>query len=264
MDIWELCVAYYVPANKLTRPGLLEMSKRLNLPFGLLQTQDAAEPAGNRFESSATTEPAAVDTTENEMVQPPKLAWSGRKEICIAGSAGQHIRSAAGVIGEVAVAGGLYAAQYDDFPITVRRGHSVSNLIISDQPIRYTGVDAPELMIVLSDDGAKRLGGFEHLSENCLILADQGIDPGATRAKIRRVSLRGIEKLVGKASASLATLTAGMRERGWVKSESFTSSANSALGEKYRDANMKAIRAGFRLVPEFGPNSAAGCPEGEI
>lgn len=257
LDLWELCTAYYVPANKLTRPGLVEMSEQLNLPFGLLQHRSAdGGLLGSKDSPERSTETLSpVQRAEQATGAPPRLRWSMRTEICIAGSAGQHIRSAAGVIGRIAVAGGLHAAQYDDFPITVRKGHSVSNLIIADEPILYTGVDSPQLVILLSDEGAQRLGGLRHLNDTCLIIADEGIDLAETDAGVRRINLRLIEKEAGKALAALAVLTYGLIERGWVNAAPLLDTATTGITGKYRDQNLQAMRFGANLASPTQPKT---------
>ena len=250
VDLWELCVPYYVAANKLTPPGLTEMSKRLGLPFGVLCERPARASAPGAIKPPAERPAQRPDTT-------PTLTCPGRTEICMAGSAGQHIRSAAGVVGEIVVAGGLFAAQHDDFPITVRKGHSVSNLIISDRPVRYAGVDDPDLVILLSADGEQRLGSLAHLRPACRVIADEQVAVPPTPAQVRRFDLRGVAKQAGKASASLAVLVSALVEGGLLEADAFLPAAQDAIHGKYRQDNLRAVQAGasLRSTPD---NPAAG------
>ncbi len=245
-DVWELCVAYYVPSNKLTPPKLKDMSKRLDMPFGVLR-HEPVNGRGNGSQRTKAIDPPSVPTAPVEATPAspvPALHWLERAEICVAGSAGRRIRSAAGVIGEIAVAGGLYAAQHDDFPITVRKGHSISNLIIADRPILYSGVDKPALLIILSDEGLKRLSTFEMLTEECILLVDEQLQLPETHTLVRRIDCREIEQKVGKASVALAVLAAGLVYRGWTDPQSLIATAEAALGGKYRDENLRAIQVG--------------------
>jgi Pyruvate/2-oxoacid:ferredoxin oxidoreductase gamma subunit len=68
--------------------------------------------------------------------------------LVIAGSAGGKVRSTGRVLGEAAILSGLWAAQQDDYPVTVQTGHSISELIFSPREIlsrrgsaRRAGVD---------------------------------------------------------------------------------------------------------------------------
>jgi 2-oxoglutarate ferredoxin oxidoreductase subunit beta len=76
-----------------------------------------------------------------------------RTDILIAGSAGQKIRSIATLLGAGGIMSGLHATQKDDYPITVRTGHSAAEVILSPEPVRYTGIEVPDVVLVLSQDG---------------------------------------------------------------------------------------------------------------
>lgn len=253
VDVWELCTAYYVPANKLTPPRLIELSQRLCMPFGVLFDRTAgAKPA-----RAAEAAPAATPSHAPRAEAPPAgseahpadmvLRWPLRTEICVAGSAGQHIRSAAGTIGKLAVAGGLFAAQQDDFPITVRRGHSLSNLIIATTPIEYTGLDCPGLLVLLSRDGLERLGGLAELPPDCLVAASSDMALPQTPARVLRFETESLSRSVGRASVALAALAHGLVEKGWIDPEALRSAARRWAGGEYRDADIRAVDAGTAL-----------------
>ncbi len=244
LDTWELCVAYYTERNPLNRKTLSELSDSMELPLGELYNRPRpphpAEPA-SRSAISKTTEPS------NNRA-PITLSWPRRTEFCVAGSAGQRILSAVGVIGKLAVAGGLHAAQSDDFPITVSRGHSVSNLILSDKPIFYTGVDNPELLLVLTEDGVRRVKLWERLSPHALVLAETSLNLPDTPAQIERINCKTAEKLVGKPSAALALLSYAIVRGQWLDENRFRAIAEAGIRGKYREDNLKAIDAGINLA----------------
>ena len=250
LDLWELCVAYFVSANKLTRPGLNEMSERLQLPFGLLYDTPAPAP-------TAAAQPARPPKARTAPAAPVAIPWDRRTEICVAGSAGQRVRSAAGVIGEIALAGGLFVAQQDDFPITVRKGHSISNLIIAPEPIHYDGVDDPDLVLLLSRDGMDRMGGLEQLRPGALVIADEELPDPKTPARVRRVSVRATEKEAGKTSAALANLVYGLVEGGWLDAQTLRAAADAGVAGSYRDENLRANQVGLGLRPTEA--RASGC-----
>jgi 2-oxoglutarate/2-oxoacid ferredoxin oxidoreductase subunit beta len=237
LDLWELCVAYFVPENKLKPAALAEISRQQNLPFGLLCS--TPEPVSYLPKRSA---PDTTATHDQPATGPSVcLRWPRRTEICVAGSAGQRIRSAAGVIGEIAVAGGLFAAQLDDFPITVRKGHSISCLILDDHAIRHIGVDDPDMVILLSAEGAARLGPLDQLKPHSYIIADQSISIPNTSATVRTVDLTQVEKQTGKGSVALAVLAIGLLEAGWIDTRSLQSAAAQSLQGRYRADNLRAI-----------------------
>ena len=135
LDIWELCTAYYVPNNDFSRKALLEMREALGMGAGLLHREERPE--------YARAVRAAGESLRGKPVLPaqcPAHALRGRSSTAsfacvIAGSAGGKVRSAARVVGEAAILSGLWAAQQDDYPVTVQTGHSISELIFSPRPI---------------------------------------------------------------------------------------------------------------------------------
>lgn len=253
VDLWELCVAYYVPDNRLTPIALTKMSERFELPFGLLQNRSP------RAREHATDSSANAPGTQNQarLVKEEAMVWPGRREISVAGSAGQRVRSAAGVIGEIAVSSGLFAAQVDDFPITVRKGHSISQLIIADAPILYTGVDEPELVILLSPEGASRMGRLDQLPAGACVVADRQLVLQSANARVCRIDFARVEKQVSKAGAALAVLTAGITATGWIDSLRLLEAARDSLRGKYRDENLRAMEIGVSLeLFEDMPNAS--------
>ena len=264
VDLWELCVAYYVPANKLSPPALLEMSERLGLPFGVLRSMPGTTE-GERHASrrAASTHEDDAEAASERPAPCQALPWRGRTEICVAGSAGQRVRSAVGVIGEIVVGRGLYAAQQDDFPITVRKGHSISNLIVSEAPIRYNGMDHPDVVVVLSADGLQRLSGVTDLKPTCLLAAESSLALPPTSADVRRFDLRAIGKTVDKASAALVIVTAALIEGGWIEPDTLLAAAKVCLSGRYAQENLRAIEAGCRAqLPIAGTSPVPSLTKG--
>ena len=151
LDIWELCTAYYVPNNDFSRKALLEMREELGMRAGLLHREDRPEYARAvraANEGLARQARPAAQSTAHAVSSPLDREF----RLVIAGSAGGKVRSAARVVGEAAILSGLWAAQQDDYPVTVQTGHSISELIFSPRPILFTGVTRPDAL----DSGDRR------------------------------------------------------------------------------------------------------------
>lgn len=247
VDLWELCVAYYVPANQLKPQGLVELAERCGLPFGVLQEARAVSPGAPEPVMATAVPPRSRSAPRPAAAGTRRLAWPARSEICVAGSAGQRIRSALGVIGDVLVAGGVHAAQQDDFPITVRKGHSISKLIVSDRPIRYIAADQPSILVLISHDGLSRMGSLQRMSADSLVVAEGSLELPELAAEVRRFDLRAVEKSVGKPSAALAVLSAALIEDGCIGAESLVELAESHLTGAYAADNVRAIRLGCAM-----------------
>jgi len=154
LDIWELCTAYYVPNNEFSRTALLALREQLGMPAGLLHREERPE--------YARAVRAANEAQRGKPVLPvrPLPAQFGSRldrefRLVIAGSAGGKVRSTARMVGEAAILSGLWAAQQDDYPVTVQTGHSISELIFSPNEILFTGVTRPDALVLATEDGRK-------------------------------------------------------------------------------------------------------------
>lgn len=243
VDLWELCVAYFVPANHLKPKGLFDLSQELGMPFGVIvERTPERRPAAVR---------GAVEAAGAGPRSAPELPWPGRVEICMAGSAGQRIRSAAGTMGEIAVGCGLFAAQSDDFPITVRRGHSISHLVIARRAIRYASVERPDVLLVLSEEGAHRAGELiASLEAEAVLVAGDEIGLPRTAARLVRIDLDAVEKLVGKPSAALAALAGGLIAADVTGADALAAAAEACVWGRYREESLRAIETGVSAMAQ--------------
>jgi 2-oxoglutarate/2-oxoacid ferredoxin oxidoreductase subunit beta len=160
LDIWELCTAYYVPNNEFSRKSLEATRTALGMAAGVLHHEDRPEYSrGMRGEEKGRG-------GEEKPLRPrplPALFSSPLDRefrFVIAGSAGGKVRSTARMIGEAAILSGLWAAQQDDYPVTVQTGHSTSELIFSPREILFTGVTRPDALVLVTEDGRRMAGRY--------------------------------------------------------------------------------------------------------
>jgi 2-oxoglutarate ferredoxin oxidoreductase subunit beta len=202
LDIWELCTAYYVPNNKFTRKALEGMREELGMPMGLVHR--AVRPEYARALRAAGTAEAGRPVLPPRPLAarfPSKLA--GEFRLVVAGSAGGKIKSAVRMVGEAALLSGLWAAQQDDYPVTVQTGHSISELILSPREILYTGVTRPDALVLISEEGRARSAG--HLraltAESWLFTTPQfaGIETAARKVvfDLEAAGVRGARRNLG-------------------------------------------------------------------
>jgi 2-oxoglutarate ferredoxin oxidoreductase subunit beta len=159
LDIWELCTAYYVPNNEFSRKALAATREALGMPVGLVHREERPEYA------RALREAAGAPSGKMPLRPSPLPALFASPlerpfRLVLAGSAGGKVRSTARMIGEAAVLSGLWAAQQDDYPVTVQTGHSISELIFSPREILFTGVSRPDALVLISEEGRKMAGRY--------------------------------------------------------------------------------------------------------
>jgi pyruvate/2-oxoacid:ferredoxin oxidoreductase beta subunit/Pyruvate/2-oxoacid:ferredoxin oxidoreductase gamma subunit len=157
LDIWELCTAYYVPNNAFSRKALAEMREALNTPASWVQRAP-------RPEFAAALRAAAQRQTPGLRPSPLPGQHASTLDrefrLVVAGSAGGKVRSAARLAAEAAVLSGLWAAQQDDYPVTVQTGHSISELIFSPHEIFFTGVTRPDALVIATEEGKRAAGRY--------------------------------------------------------------------------------------------------------
>jgi pyruvate/2-oxoacid:ferredoxin oxidoreductase beta subunit/Pyruvate/2-oxoacid:ferredoxin oxidoreductase gamma subunit len=245
IDVWSLCSAYFATRNKQTPKKLLEAMAGPDVGMGVLHTSERPELAALLAERAGSAERAVAGLKVKH--QADLAAPMG---IVIAGSAGQHIRSGASLMGVAALSSGLYATQKDDYPITVRTGHSVSEVIVSPSEILHTVIEAPEALLLLSKDGLKQVAGqLRAMGEGSLLLVDEDVEcnkPAGAEVKIFPFRERALR--AGKASPAVVALATLVGLRGGVPKEALLEAAISQGNQKIAEADRKAVEAGFELA----------------
>jgi Pyruvate/2-oxoacid:ferredoxin oxidoreductase gamma subunit len=124
------------------------------------------------------------------------------------GSAGQRIITAGELLCIAGLTAGLKTTQKNEYNITVLRGPSISELILSPEEIDFSGIDKPTVMVALHQEGVdRRRDLFERLAKDALIIQVSGVSLPASKARIRQVDFKnqGIKRM-DWALASLAVL----------------------------------------------------------
>ena len=72
---------------------------------------------------------------------------------------------------------GLHASQKNEYNITVLRGPSISEMLLSDEQIDFTGIDMPDVVLALSQEGVdRRKSLLARLVKKTLVLKAPGVD----------------------------------------------------------------------------------------
>ncbi len=173
MDIWGVCPGRYTRRNRLSpssiRDGLAQLPGLE--PF---QALNARPEYGEHYRAEAARlEPAAPPMRIERRHESP---MEGRCEVVLLGSAGQRIVTAGELLCLAGATAGLRATQKNDYPITVLRGHSVSEVVLAREAIGYTGIDRPRVVIALAAEGvARRQRMLAALPAEALVLCARGV-----------------------------------------------------------------------------------------
>ncbi len=247
LDIWEMCTAYYMPRNKLKKRDLVDIMDRNNFKYGLVANNPRPE-YGAQYRATyvdtatAEPEPRTIETKfSNNATQ--------QTGIVIAGSAGQKVRSAAGLLAQASMYAGLSATQKDDYPITVMTGHSVSEIIVSPERIDYTAIDAVDYFILVSEDGLKKTRSrIEKLPSTCTLYVEKTLDLPHTEAKVVHLPLVATAKKVNRLSIGVVALTAFVKDSGIFDLDAFAEAITTFQRPAIAEINLRALEAGSMLI----------------
>ena len=184
IDIWELCTAYYVPHNKLSKQALENTLESLNFQQGIIHQEERIEFSVASRDVSSKQE--GIDLFGHHLLESVyKSTVKGRVNCLIAGDAGMRIGTAASAFSRGAILSGLWASQRNDYPVTVRSGYSISEVNISSEEILYSGVSDPNLMVVLFPAGLEKVKSkISNLSEDDFLFINVELLPVETHAKV--------------------------------------------------------------------------------
>ncbi|MFW9788170.1 MAG: 2-oxoacid:acceptor oxidoreductase family protein [Candidatus Thorarchaeota archaeon] len=173
-----------------------------------------------------------------------------RTEIRIAGTGGMGVVLAGVILGHAAVVyGGLEAVQSQSYGSEARGTAAKSEIIISDQPIKYPKVRESDYFIVMSQkalekyiDGAKK--------DSVLI-----IDPDLVNTKsikgfeiVEVPAMKTADELGLRLVSNMVMLGALVKKSGLFPLETLEKAAVDLIGAKTLELDVKAIKAGAELV----------------
>ncbi len=242
LDVWDLCTAYFVPKNKLGRKGLDTTMDILGFEQGVLYQREVADY------SEAYRQAAAGLGKRRDPVTIPIDFESGLEEplrIVAAGSAGAKVRSAVRLVGLAAIRSGLWATQRDDFPVTVKAGHSISQLVLSPEEMPPVGVAVPDVLVLVSADGLKKVGGMlEAMRPDQLVVTVPEFASVATDARLVVLDPKAWDTRVPKIQLGLMLMSAAVALTEMIPLEALRFTAAG----RFEAENLNAIEAGVGLA----------------
>jgi pyruvate/2-oxoacid:ferredoxin oxidoreductase beta subunit/Pyruvate/2-oxoacid:ferredoxin oxidoreductase gamma subunit len=189
VDIWGICPGRFSKRNRLTPKLIEEMLSRLPAMEGEVIENRRPEYGELYRQTSAGLNPITLPAA----VEPRFTPVDGtREEVILLGSAGQRIITAGEILCLAGLHAGLNATQKNDYDITVLRGPSISELILSPEPIDYSGIGRPTLVVALGPEGvARRRKMFENLDAGSVVLHAAGVEVPRSPARTHCVDFKG-------------------------------------------------------------------------
>ncbi len=188
IDFWGICPGRYTKKNKLT-PKIIENTlSKLPSTKGPV-TENLRKEYGRHYrELVADLKPVPPPAKIEIKFKPPD---PDRKQVIILGSAGQRIITAGEILCLAGLTAGLRVTQKNEYNITVLRGPSISEMILSPEEIGFTGIDRPDVIVALSQEGVDRRNRiFDRLDNKTIIIQAKEIDIPNCSGKIHQIDFK--------------------------------------------------------------------------
>jgi 2-oxoglutarate ferredoxin oxidoreductase subunit beta len=241
VDIWGACPGRYLKRNALS-------SKTIDEAIGTLPSFDRPVPANARLEygrhyREKCTSDRDAQTRWQEIETLFAPAVKERREVMLLGTAGERVISAGSLLAHAAILAGMHVSQKNDYNITVMRGPSVTELILSPEPIAYTGVDHPDVIIALSDEGVKRRAdAFQKMRPKGRVIRAKGLSIPATPLSCSVIDVDFATLGIEKKQRALAALSLLARSKDPITPAMLDSAVYSILKGKILSESLDLLR----------------------
>ena len=174
-----------------------------------------------------------------------------RTEIRIAGTGGMGVVLAGVIVGEAAVVhGGLNAVQSQSYGSEARGTAAKSEVIVSDEPIRYPKVRKADYSVLMSQKALEMY--LKDAREDGVLI----VDPDLVRADdiegayevVKVPAMKIADNLGLRLISNMVMLGALVKKSGLFDLEVLENAVADVVPEKTLDLNLQAIRAGADLV----------------
>jgi|YelNatPaOPRAMG01_1025707.scaffolds.fasta_scaffold00197_42 Pyruvate:ferredoxin oxidoreductase and related 2-oxoacid:ferredoxin oxidoreductases, beta subunit len=213
VEVLELCTEYALRGNSIRGNKLAEIYPGRVLEMGTILNNKERKDFGDAYKEKFP--PNSVKPMKEEGIIPKYInAIENQIGLVIAGTAGERVQYSAYLLVQAAVLSGANATQKNDNPVTQGTGFSLSEIVISKNEINYTGIDHPDIIVVVSEDGMKELitqDVFGRTTERTLIISDSSLNLPLCHGSICRLPLR--ERL-SAAAAAFGGIAAAIKLKG--------------------------------------------------
>lgn len=242
LDIWDLCTAYFVPNNKIGKKGLEETIDRLGFATGVLYEREVDDYATAYRAAAAKMGPRRLPRRIPVAFASP---LRDRLSVVVAGSAGAKVRSAARLFAEAGIRCGLWATQGGDYPVTVKSGHSVSQVVLSREELPPVSVTVPDVLVVTSADGHRQVGAMARaMGSDRLVVTTPEFADLDTGAEVVVIDPAVAAERTPKAQLALVLLAAVAVRTGALPLDALRSAAAGPFAEE----SLRAIEVGAALA----------------
>lgn len=236
-----ICTGRYTKKNPLTPKSLDQMINDLPERSGIVEKNQRPE-YGKRYRALAkekTIFPEAA-TIEKKI----NLENYQHQEVVILGSAGMRIVTAGDIVCYAGLCAGMNVSMKNDHNVTVLRGPSVSEILISPEKIGYPGIESPCVVLALSEEGVQRRKKiFASLKPGTLVLKEKRITIPETLGNVVEIDFRKLK--IKKQDWALAALGVMAKKGKAINKEMLMHALNLCFNENRYLTAMETIEKIF-------------------
>lgn len=244
IDIWELCTAYYVPKNKFSRKVLEDTLTSLEFKTDILHQGE--HPEYSQVYRNTTAEQQGKSTSFSQPIQSKyNHQLTARLSCIIAGNAGKRIGTAANAFSLGGVLSNLYVTKRDEYPITIKTGFSLSEVILSPEETHFTGVPKPNLMVVLFPEGLKKVRWkLSNLTKKDTLYINAALPSSETCARVVRLDFSKTK--MKQEFYALMAMAEVLRQTNIYPLDAYREAAS--IQKDFAEGNLAAIDASEKLI----------------
>ncbi len=233
-----MCTGRYTKRNNLTPKVIDEMIANQPVEGGLVEKNQRPEYGElyRKLAKEKTRFPAPLTIEQSFNLVTPR-----RQEVVILGSAGMRIVTAGDIVCYAGIASGMNVSIKNDYNITVLRGQSVSEILLSPEKIGYTGIESPTVVMALSDEGVQRRKKiFKALAPGTVVLKEKSVDIPETAAQVIEIDFKELK--IKRPDWALASLGVLAKKEILFSKEILAFALKSRFNEKVYDLAMETIK----------------------
>jgi len=235
VEVLELCTAYATRWNPLTGAQLKNIAEAAGYELGILREEPRPTFAATYHQQAASVPAPPITTSDftSALDRPMGLV--------LAGTAGERVQTAASLLASAGMRAGLQATQKNDNPVTQGTGFSISEIILSPEEILFTGIEKPNALLIVSDEGARELERnrvFADAVKTTLVLADDQIALPDMPCRVFRLPFR---RVVGPKLAATAAVLAWLNIARPIPLEAFWAASEARYGSESNSEKAKLL-----------------------
>lgn len=213
----EYCVSYgrkYNPKEKLS--GIL---KKMGRSVGSWVNKGA-----NSYRPTVREKSVSLLDEVPVIMKRHQHSVSEQLPVFIGGSAGEGVQTAATILARAGMLAGLEVSKKGEFPVTVGSGFSNAELILSPEPIQFTGIAHPQVVIISSKEGLNKNNEIIENMRGGTLVIDKSLPLPSTDARVR-VLTGNFREVAGSRGATICAVAFWLECLGLIPREALIEAA---------------------------------------